>query len=301
MSRALFDAVVGWTLFGALTIELGVVAGRWLVLPAAARTWTARARRSDELRLAHAGVWGAVALNVGVVLYFVRQVRDFRDPFLPWLHDALFLLQQTDWGRTWLWAALASVATLFAFRRAGRGASSGWWVATPLVLGLAAFPGLTGHAAGEDRLRTLALLSDTLHVWAAGAWVGGLAMVLYLSRPDRVLDHANSRSRLADLVPAFSRVAMASVAVLVLSGAFAGWLHLPRLSDLWTTTYGGLLAAKVGLAGVVITLGGVNARILTPRLGAPSGDRALRRTATLELALANVVLIVTALLVRTSP
>lgn len=295
---AVWDGLVGWALFAALTLELGVLAGRWFVLPVAARTWTASERRDHLLRLARAGFWGASLLIVAVGLYFIRQVRDFRDPFVPWLHDALFLLQRTDWGRVWLWAAIGSVVTLIAFRWALRGRPWGWWLATPLVLALASVPGLTGHAAGEERFRAAALLADTLHVWAAGAWIGGLAMVLHLSRSEPGM---GGRSRLADLVPPFSRVAMLSVAALVLSGAFASWLHLPGLSAFWTTTYGRLLAVKVGLAGVVIVMGGVNARVLTPRLGAPPGDRALRKTATLELVLAHVVLVVTALLVRTSP
>ena len=293
-----WDGLVGWTLFAALTLEIGALAGRWLVLPVAARAWPGSERRDHMLGLARAGFWGASLLIVAVGLYFVRQVRDFRDPFVPWLNDALFLLQRTEWGRIWLWAAIGSVATFIAFRWALRGRSSGWWLATPLVLALAALPGLTGHAAAEDQFRELALLASTMHIWAAGAWIGGLAMVLYLSRPK---PGAAQGSRLADLVPPFSRVAMLSVATLVLSGVFAGWLHLPGLADIWTTAYGRLLAVKVGLAGIVIMLGGVNARVLTPRLGAPPGDRALRKTATLELVLAHSVLVVTALLVRTSP
>lgn len=298
---ALFDALVGWALFGALTLELGVLAGRWLILPVAGRAWGESERQVQLVRIARMGLRGGLLLVVAVGLYFIRQVRDFRDPFVPWLHDALFLLQRTGWGRLWLLAAIGSVAVVLAFRWASRGRAIGWWLATPLVLALAAFPGFTGHAAGENPLRALALVADTMHVWAAGAWVGGLGVVLYLAGSGRPGPHGASPVALSDLIPPFSRVAMVSVAILVLSGGFASWLHLTHLSDLWTTSYGRLLGTKVGLAGVVIAIGGVNARILTPRLGTSSGDRALRRTARVEFALAQLVLIVTALLVRTSP
>jgi len=297
----LFDALVGWALFGALTLELGVLAGRWLVLPMACEAWGESRRQLQQVRLARMGLWGGLLLAVSVGLYFIRQVRDFRDPFVPWLHDALFLLQRTEWGRLWLLAAIGSVAVFLAFRWASRGRAVGWWLATPLVLALAAFPGFTGHAAGEDPLRALALAADALHVWAAGGWVGGLGVVLYLAGSGRPDPHGAPPVVLGDLIPPFSRVAMVSVAILVLSGGFASWLHLTHLSDLWTTSYGRLLGTKVGLAGVVIAIGGVNARILTPRLGTSSGDGALRRAATVEFALAQLVLIVTALLVRTSP
>lgn len=57
-------------------------------------------------------------------------------------------------------------------------------------------------------------------------------MVMYLSRSERWRVEAEAGCRWADLVPALSRVAMLSVGTLVLSGAFASWLHVPGLSAL---------------------------------------------------------------------
>jgi copper transport protein len=94
---------------------------------------------------------------------------------------------------------------------------------------------------------------------------------------------------------------MVSVGFLVLTGGFAAWLHLPAFQALWTTTYGLLLALKLVLAAILILLGALNARILARRLGSIVGARALRRTAMAELLVAQVVLVITAILVRTAP
>jgi copper transport protein len=94
---------------------------------------------------------------------------------------------------------------------------------------------------------------------------------------------------------------MGSVGVLVVSGAWAGWRELDSVAALWETGYGRLLALKVGLVAGVLVLGAINWKRLSPRLGSEAGNRAMQRSATIEFLLANVVLIVTAILVRTSP
>ena len=299
MSRAL-DALTGWTLFGALVLALGALTARWLILPHAAESWDRSERRRHEETVASTGVAAGFLLVVAVFLYFVRQLREFRDPYSSWIHEALLLLS-TAWGRTWSWAVAGSVLVCATFLLAHRGRAIGWLLAVPVVMAMAAFPGVTGHAAGDGPFRSVALVADAVHILAAGAWIGGLALVLRLALDGRRDRESGGGTILADLVPVFSPVAMVSVGVLVLTGTFAAWLHVPSLRALWTTAYGGLLALKVLLAAVMIVLGAVNVRILTPRLQDAAGDRALRRTATVELVIAQVVLVVTAVLVRTAP
>lgn len=288
MSTAL-DAVTGWALFAGLLFAVGPVVSRWIIVP---RAWPEDTARRDEAvrRSASVGLAGAVLILAGLTLYFVRQLIEFRDPFVPWTEDASLLLG-TSWGASWK-AALVAVAVVgpaFALARSGRRGS--WWLATAAALGLAAFPGLTGHASGVEDGRILALVADWSHVLAAGAWMGGLAVVLFLGR----------RGDLPRLVPAFSPVAMASVGLLVVSGTYAAWLHLPTPGALLTTGYGRLLLAKLALVAVVLGFGARNFRVLTPRLGTAEGEEAMHRSAALELAVAQLVLLATALLVRTSP
>lgn len=96
-------------------------------------------------------------------------------------------------------------------------------------------------------------------------------------------------------------MAIASVAVLTMTGAFAGWVHVAGWSDLLTTAYGRLLTVKVLIVLVVLGFGAWNWRRLSPMLGDEHGREALRTSASLEFVVANVVLGITAALIRTSP
>jgi len=300
---ALLSAVTGWTLFGGLALSIGAVTSRWLILPRAFAGEDSASRGLPE-EVARVGIAGSLLVVVGIGLYFLRQLLEFRDPFVPWTDDAEILLS-IGWGKAWMRAAAGSLVALAAFLIAGKapsvGARSlGWWLATPVVLALGSFPGLTGHAAAADRFREASLLADATHVWAAGAWMGGLAVVLYLERGARRRGEG-SAGLLPALVPAFSTVAMFSVGALVVTGSFATWSHMPSLSALFGSTYGRALVIKLALVAVVLGLGAKNFKVLSPRLGTAEGDDAMRRSATIELLVAQLVLVVTAALVRTSP
>jgi copper transport protein len=291
----MLSGLTGWVLFAGLLLTTGPVFTRWLILPRV----STRGEVGDRLRTdaATLGTAGAAVLILGLALFLVRQLIEFRDPFSPWGEEASLLLS-TPWGRTSTRASLASLLLLGSFGVARRH-SLGWWVATPVALGIGAFPALTGHAAAADRFPALFILADTAHVWGAGAWIGGLATVLWLEQSSR--PHARGSSLLPTLVPAFSPVAIAAVGTVIVTGAFASWAHLPSVGALFTMTWGRLLLAKIVAAAVVLAFGARNFRILTPRLGIDAGNDAMRRSALVELAVAQLILVATALLVRTSP
>ena len=285
-------AAAGWLLFASLTVVTGVVASRWVLLSGEGDEHAAL-----RLQAARLGTGGAAALVAALAGVFASQLLEFRDPFVPWREDAHLLLTGTAWGATWLTAAAASVLLVAAFGTAARGRRWGWWMGTVVGLGAGAFPAFTGHANAGD-LRGLTLAADTLHVWGAGGWMGGLLVLMVLEGGRR---RAGAGSILPLLVPAFSRLAMLCVGLLVSTGLFAAWVHLDGWGALVTTPYGRLLALKVvGVAGV-LALGALNLRRWTPRLAYEEGQEGMRRTATWELALGGLVLLVTALLVRTSP
>ncbi len=287
----------GWILLAALVTVTGATATRWLILPRVDVGAAGEVHLDDSV--ATLGWYGAIGLLVGMVLFFGRQLAEFRDPFAPLLEDASLLLR-TDWGTVWALGAAASLALLVLLQIARGGARWPWWVATLLVLGLVTFPAFTGHAAGEEQLRSLALAADALHVLAASAWMGGLGCVLYLDYQARRPAEC-PRSLLPVLVPAFSPVAIGSVSVLVATGAFASWLHVDGVAQLVATSYGRTLLLKLLVVTVVLGLGALNWRRLSPRLGDPGGDDALRRAAAVELMMGHAVLFITAALIRTSP
>ena len=300
------DRAVGWLHLAALIAIWGAVAGRWLIAPHT-REATGEALVATARRL---GIGAGVLLVVAMGLGYWRQLAEFRDPFVPWQEDAVLLLA-TDWGRAWVLGTVGAAliplllpaAGTSARGRSERGRSAAWIAATVVALGVCAVPAFTGHAAGTGGLRWLSIPVDILHVLAAGSWVGGLLLVLAADWVERRQgdDSRRAGGLLAEIVPLFSPVALASAGILISTGAVSSFLHLESVGALFGSTYGRLLLGKVALVLLVMILGAVNWRRLTPRLQSGEGAEALQRNAVRELVVAQIVILVTALLVRTSP
>ena len=295
------DALVGWLFFAGLITAWGAASSRWLIAPRV----LGRRRHSVIAAARSVGLIGSTALLAGVGLLFWRQLRDFRDPLVPWGVDASVLLA-TDWGLSWRLITVGAVVTVAAFAFAaadGRGSElqrAAWIVASVLAGAMCAFPAFTGHAVATEGLRWLSIPADFLHVLAAGSWIGGLFFVLIAELRERRRS-GRGNALLAEVLPLFSQVALVAGALLVGTGALASWLHVASLDALFSTRYGRILLTKIGLVLVVLILGAVNWRVLTPRLWGVGGARPLRRNAIRELTLAHLVILVAALLVRTPP
>ncbi len=166
-----------------------------------------------------------------------------------------------------------------------------------LAAGLAITPGLSGHAGAQG---ALAVVADVGHVIAASVWVGGLAAVML------GLTLAGERRReLARVVlPRFSMLAVWSVAVLLVAGTIGGLTHVGQVSDLWNTTYGKLLVAKIAIVLVLIGFGVANRRVvrrLTERDPSEGLLTRLQRTVVVEFALMAVAIGVTSVLITKPP
>lgn len=251
------------------------------------------------------GLLASAVLIVAMGLVFWRQLADFRDPFVAWREDAALLLG-TRWGRTWILGMAGSILMPVPFLaaspagRGGAGRRASWVVATGLALAMCAFPAVTGHAAGSENLGALLIPADTLHVLAAGSWIGGLFLVLAAEWHERRrTDRASTV--LANVVPLFSPVALVSAGVLIATGTLAAFFHVESPRALIGSVYGRLLLAKLTLVLLVLVLGAINWRRLTPRLLDAGDAGTLGRNAIRELVLAQLVILVTALLVRTPP
>lgn len=184
-------------------------------------------------------------------------------------------------------------------------------------LGVLATYGGVGHAAAS-RTPTLALMSDTTHLAAASLWIGGLVLLVSCLLPP------GRTAQLAEVLPRFSRLALGSVAALVVTGTYQAWREVWPVPALWSTGYGRLLIAKV--AGFLLLVGlaylsrrAVNRRYVRPLVHAfsaeaevtehpagrsPAEDRAVRRLRAwvgVEALLGAGVLVLSALLVSTAP
>jgi copper transport protein len=175
---------------------------------------------------------------------------------------------------------------------------------------LAITPALGGHATTQHPVALLAPL-DVLHVLAMSAWVGGLVALLYaVPAATRAIAEPAARTPvLAAPLLRFSAVALASVGVLVATGAAQSIVHLRSFDDLLHTAFGRAVLIKVVVVLGLVALGALNRRRTVPRIRAAlaRGDaagqagRVLRSTLRAEAALMVVVLGVTAALVSYAP
>lgn len=227
-------------------------------------------------------------------------------------------------------ALLAITAGLYAFLVRGREhrlrPPSRPFLVTAAVLAVAlALTWATAEHASAGIQVPLAMTSSVLHLLAMSLWLGGLTALL------TTLHRATATPLPAAVVTRFSRVAFASVTVLVVTGVYQSWRGLGSWQALTDTTYGRLLLVK--LAAVTLLLAAASqsrrwtARLVSTPAAATAHDRvpqtvgaapretppaeaepaptpdhrALRRSVLAEVAVGVAVLVVTTILTGTLP
>jgi copper transport protein len=213
--------------------------------------------------------------------------------------------------------AVARLATAPAVRPATIGAAgiavpqSGLWLAA-LALPLAwlvCLPALGGHASVQDPVAVL-LPANVLHVLAASAWIGGIAvLILALPAATRRLDPIDRTRLLSGAIGRFSTLALTAVAALLAGGILQSLLQLSAVDDLVDTAYGRAIVVKSVLVVALLCIGAWNRRRTLPalaraaRASAPPGrpGAALRRALRAEVVLGVAALAVTGALAGYSP
>ncbi|MBA2626703.1 MAG: CopD family protein, partial [Gemmatimonadales bacterium] len=270
--------------FVGLFLAAGAVGFRYSSLRALARADDEHDRRIQNdagVRAAVIGLFGAV-ITAALLAYDLPGLAERR-------HTTVAALVTT----TFLPAAQVALAILAiaGFALAAGRRRVGW--------GIAAVGVVAGQLRGALVGRWLQLINP-MHVLAAGLWIGTL-FVLVAAGIGAVLRDEPARERrgrlVADMVNAFSPLALGASGVLVLFGVITAWRHLKWLAALWTTPYGFALLAKLALVAIVFSLGAWNWKRQRPQLGTESAAVVLRRSATMELIAAAVVLAATAILV----
>lgn len=300
-------AAVRWFTYVALLGLIGAVAFRYVVLGLVRRglgtaddaITTPAAERAAAIGAVCAWLFLAAALlrliAQSVALFGAR---DAADPA-----SLAAMLGRTAWGWGWLLQLAGGLLAAIGFARARRpGGGGGWTLAAVGALLAAVTPALSGHAVASPRWPALAVTSDALHVIGAAGWLGSLAILLFAGIPAAArLEEGRRGPAVAALVNAFSPTALAFAALVGLTGLFAGWLHLGSVSALWESAYGRTLLLKLGVLAVVAVTGAYNWLRVRPALGDDTGTARIRRSAGVEVAVAIVVLAITAVLVATSP
>jgi putative copper resistance protein D len=207
------------------------------------------------------------------------------------------VLFETRFGRVWCWhLLLAAILVLVCLGRQPRRP-----VVLLLSLGLLASLGWVGHAAMDAGLAGIAHeLNQTVHLLAAGLWLGGLVPLGWLLRQVRVPQDLAGITLTRDAICHFSQMGYVAVAFVALTGTINTLLLVGSLSAMFGTPYGRLLALKIVLFLAMVVVALINRFRLLPRLrreSQPSAPiAALARSALFEQALGFAVLAVVSVL-----
>ncbi|HLB10340.1 MAG TPA: CopD family protein [Gemmatimonadaceae bacterium] len=244
----------------------------------------------DAMRIA-----GRSAARIGVAGALLRLLTIGMTVTSAMLQKQLTLVAALTSKPSLIVGEIATVIALFAFASA----SFAWraeirrWALAGIATLVIALQGLV--TTKPERM------VNPLHVFAASMWIGTL-FVMVVAGISTALSGAFATSdrgtAVALLVKRFTTLALLCTCLLLLTGATTAWLHLGTIEALWTSSYGKTLIVKLSLVFVVFVIGGYNNLRVKPTLGTQDAARRLKRTATFEIAVAAIVLIVTAVLVN---
>ncbi len=188
------------------------------------------------------------------------------------------------------------IAALLALLLFARGASA---PVVPLVLAaileLVAAT-MTTHAVARLSDRGPLLVAAWLHQAGAAIWIGGIPCFLM------ALARATDGKALRAVSARFSRMSMAGVAAILLSGAVMTALYVGEAEGFYGTAYGVMVGAKIGLFAMLLGLGAGNF-LLTERLRANPNTSIvrMRRFAEVELGIGAAIFFAAASLTSVPP
>jgi copper transport protein len=133
----------------------------------------------------------------------------------------------------------------------------------------------SGHAAAVQTTGgpgSFAVPVDWLHLLSTSIWVGGIIFIAITLMPAIWGQESLERARaLVKLLPRFSVIALACVAVAALSGSFNADVHLTSWDQFLDTTYGRTLIIKTLLVTVMIMISAYHAYRIRPALSKALG------------------------------
>jgi len=263
--------------------------------------------RRVERELALWGMFAAFALVAFDLGRVWHQTYAFYGGFEP---VTLPLIQtianQTLWGAGWKLQGISAAVAGVVFAAAYRSWPGAWVVAFPVVVLAAVSRPLTGHALEAGSWFSLPVILQAIHVVGASLWLGTLfAMAAIGLRRARVLPAGDRARVIAAMVNGFSPLAQGAVAALFLAGSATAFLYLGSPAAIYGTVYGRVFAAKFVTFAAIAAIGYFNWQKVRPKLeeaaqGAEDDTAVgvlLLRSAGAELAVAGVVLALTAVLV----
>jgi len=288
-------ALRGAALFGTLAVIGGWAFARIVVAHAAGPTMDAYraslAQFSNRVAMAGAALIAALMAPRAVVQAFASATPT--DPTGPLVLAVL----RSPWGTALVLQAMAAALVFVGLRFAGATRLYTRLTDVGIAMLLVA-PAFLGHAAADADRALASIIVNTLHVAAAGGWIGALLVLTLLARTVRTRDDGGAL--LASLIVAFHPLALASAGLVFATGLATAWLRMGAPEGIANSTYSGLFVIKVVLVFATGAVGAGHAKQAKRRVA--TVDRtAIFRTLLGESLLAVLVLLVTAVLTGTAP
>ena len=209
-------------------------------------------------------------------------------------HALTVVASRTQFGR---WLVVGGILLLLALpflRRWGPGNV----IAVVLAAAALAVQPMLGHAGAlGGGVGTTLILSEILHLLAAGAWLGGL-LPLFIAIG--TLPHIAAAQACRDFTP----VGLAAVLLLAGTAVVQVTEFMGGLPGLFGTGYGHVALIKLGLFVVLLGLAALNRLALTDRLAGSASDTArrhMRGSVALEMVLGLLVVITAGFLASHAP
>jgi putative copper export protein len=283
-------ALVNLAAFAGLTVAIGAVVMRFAIL---GRSSLSATERAPAARHAARGAYlGTILLLLSAVTRVITMSRELAGPGESWMPMLRTLVMETATGKAIALQAIWAGAATLAFASARTDRERGWRAAGLSVFVLALTPGMLGHHANVEP-RTLALAAASVHVLAAGSWIGGL---FHLWRSSRVASEAT----LVRMVGAFHLVAFVAVTCLAVTGVLHTLSLVGDAGNLLSTRWGQTLLLKLTLVAGTLVLGYRHWRTASALIRA-GRRQAVSKSMGREVMLAIAVLVVTGLLTVTAP
>ncbi|MBC8281229.1 MAG: copper resistance protein CopC, partial [Chloroflexi bacterium] len=222
------------------------------------------------------------------------------------------ILTDTDWGRVWLWrmgtlaAALVVVVSIAVLAQRRQQGVVAWLylpvIAISLGAGMLFTISWTSHGAATADIETPSIISDFIHLLASSFWAGGilvfLAAIILISRGPS----SEHRSTIfAALTPKFSAIAVISMGILIVTGAYGAWAQV-TIIEAFATPYGWTLVGKLGLVVVILAIGAFNLLWIKKRLAStPNASSWLARLIAVEAVFAVLIVVAVGVLTSLEP
>lgn len=272
---------------------IGACAFRWRVVPRLApeEAWV----EAIERRVARFGFVASVAfLGAGFLRLFAQTYSIFGIDEPLSVDSFGIVLLETSWGNSWIVQMVCGLALAESFVWARHQPRFGWVFCLIAAGALGVSIPLTGHAMSEG-IRWLSIAVQSVHILAVSVWLGTLFVMLRMGFGAAPSERRDSVAR--DMVERFSPLALTAVSMLVVSGSVTAVTYLDSWAQLWNTGYGKALLLKVAFFLMAAGYGAYNWRRLRLHVNNSVGRDRLVQSASMELAAATFVLIVTSVLV----